>query len=389
MADRPLRILHVAASTMGGVGLLLHYQMRDLDPERFRQTLVCGAGAPLDAAFERDGLDLRFVHLSRSAFSPGNLVGFAQIERLLARERFDVVHTHTSVGGLYGRLAARLHRVPVKIWTIHGYASHPGIPGWLQGPLQRVERALDPLTDHYIAISRAMCEEGIRKRIFTREKVTVIPNGLDLGTIPLLPPRSRAARRAGPVICTVARLEPQKGVEFLIRAMPAVLQRLPAARLRIAGDGPLRGRLEALCHRLGVAARVEFLGWRQDVAAVLAEADLFCVPSLWEGFGLTLVEAMAAGRAVVASRVDGIPEVVEDGVTGTLVPPADPAALAAALAGLLEDPDRLDRMGAAGRARAEQRFDHRRMLEAYGVLYQRLVCERGGGAHSAVGGELT
>jgi glycosyltransferase involved in cell wall biosynthesis len=370
---RPLRILHVAASTMGGVGLLLHYKMRDMDPARFHQTLVCGAGAPLDERFVADGLDIRFADFSRSAFTPRNLFGFRYLLQLMKRERFDVVHTHTSVGGLYGRLAGTLRGVGTRLWTVHGYSSHPGQPWGLRGLLRGVERSLDRITDHYVAISRAMRDQGVAAGIFEPAKVSVIANGLDLEPYPFVPARDDAQRSGNAMISAIARFEPQKGVEYLIRAMPEVLRQCPGVRLRVAGDGPQRAFLEELTRKLGLGETVVFLGWRSDVQQVLAESDLCCMPSVWEGFGLVLVEAMAVGRPVVASAVDGIPEVVQDGVTGCLVPPRDPGALAQALVALIKDPGRLRVMGKASRQRAERHFDHRRMLDNYAALYERLT----------------
>ena len=173
----------------------------------------------------------------------------------------------------------------------------------------------------------------------------------------------------------IARLAPQKGHRVLFDALPRVLERVPEARVRVVGHEELStvAELRAYAAGRGVADRVAFEGFRGDVPSVLRELDLFVLPSLWEGFGLVLLEAMAAGRPVVASAVGPIPEVVVDGESGLLVPPGDPEALARAIVRVLEDAVLAERLGRAGRARVEQVFGLDRMVERTDALYQELV----------------
>jgi glycosyltransferase involved in cell wall biosynthesis len=173
-----------------------------------------------------------------------------------------------------------------------------------------------------------------------------------------------------PLIGTLARLVPQKGLDVLLEAFARVP---PPARLVIAGAGTLRPVLEARAVMPDLVGRVAFLGPRADSAAVMAALDLFVLPSRWEGFGLVLLEAMAAGRAIVASRVSAIPEVVAEGETALLVPPDDPGALAAAIVALLDDPARRQAMGAAGRARVRQEFAPDRLVRATLDLYRTVL----------------
>jgi glycosyltransferase involved in cell wall biosynthesis len=215
------------------------------------------------------------------------------------------------------------------------------------------------------------------------ERVEVIFNAAELS-----PPRpgARAELRRelglepeGEVIGTLGRLEPQKGVEHLLRAMVRVLDARPAARLVIVGDGPLRAELEALAARLGIARAVRFAGWRTDVPEVLSALDLFCLASLWESFGIVLAEAMLASLPIVATRVDGIPEVVCDGETGFLVAPGSDAELAERILALLADAPLRRALGEAGRARALERFSVRRMVAEYEGFFRRLAA--GSGTH--------
>jgi glycosyltransferase involved in cell wall biosynthesis len=218
--------------------------------------------------------------------------------------------------------------------------------------------------------------EGIRA-----DKIVTIWNGIDVAKYdPPDAPRRRAAIRrelgiddACQVVTTVGRLAPQKGHEHLIAAVPAILARAPQAHFLILGEGPLDEALAAQARATGLDESVHFLGVRDDVRDVLLGSDLFVLPSLWEGLPNVVLEAMAAGLAVVATSVDGTPELVFDGDTGVLVPPGEPEALAAAVMALLADPSRAAQLGAAGRRRAVAHFSHQRNTQAYVDLYTRIL----------------
>jgi glycosyltransferase involved in cell wall biosynthesis len=212
--------------------------------------------------------------------------------------------------------------------------------------------------------------EGISRR-----RLAVIRNGIDTSRFGYLGPAP-----GGPVVM-VGRLVAAKGVDHLLRATAIVVRHRPAFRLEIAGDGEARPGLESLARELGLGDHVQFHGHVQDVPGLLARATAVVLPSLSEGISLTLLEAMARGLPVVATRVGGNAEVVEDGVTGRLVEPADPEALAAALVELGGVTDQTRSMGRAGRARVERLFDVRRMVMEYESLYLRLT-GRGGASVS-------
>jgi L-malate glycosyltransferase len=228
-----------------------------------------------------------------------------------------------------------------------------------------LKRAADSITlvrvDGVAGVSGYVAERLARRFRFARHKVRTIYNGVDLSRfVPAseffdLDPAKAEPPRAGPLdVVTVAHLIPHKGVEHLLRALS--LARVPH-RLTVVGDGPQLGALQALARSLGVADRVDFTGLRDDVHALLMRCDAFVHPAVWEeAFGLTVAEAMAAGRAVIASRTGGIPELVEDGVSGLLVPPGDPEGLARALDLLADRPALRRQLGASARARAQQRF---------------------------------
>jgi glycosyltransferase involved in cell wall biosynthesis len=220
--------------------------------------------------------------------------------------------------------------------------------------------------DAHIAVSRGTAEKIEGWASLRPHSLRVIYNGIDA---PSPPPEPVPRIANGPVIGSVGRLHPQKGYEFLLRALPSI----PGASVVLVGDGEGRIGLERLAGELGIAERVTFAGWQPDPFPWLPSFDVFAMPSLFEGFPRAGVEAMLAQLPVVASRVDGIPEGVADGETGILVPPEDPDALAGALNTLIADPDRRRRMGELGRRRAIENFSLGKSVREFESLYAELL----------------
>jgi glycosyltransferase involved in cell wall biosynthesis len=303
---------------------------------------VEGHGWPVHALGEPDGL------------RPGISLRLAQLFR---RWRIDVVHTHDDRPLIYGASGARLARVPGVVHSRHGQSF-----GITRRQAALVQLAAG-MTDHFVCVSKDSARRAVEHGL-PAGKVRTIWNGIDLTRFELCPdaPRGR--------VVTVARLSPEKDVATLLRAAALAVREEPDWRLQIAGDGVCLGDLRRLAQELGLGDRVEFLGPVRDVPALLAESSLFVLSSLSEGVSLTLLEAMARGRAVVATDVGGNPEVVVPGETGLLVPPRQPEQLARALLALWRDPEKSRAMGLAGRRRVERHFDIRQMVAAYEALYR-------------------
>jgi glycosyltransferase involved in cell wall biosynthesis len=278
-----------------------------------------------------------------------------RLARALRRLRPDVVHTHLVHADVYGALAAGRTRI---VTTKHNDDR------FRLGPFRYVERLLARRAARVIAISeslRRFCVEGVGLPPQTVEVVHYGLDGLpepwgDAGDVPI-PDDAR-------VLLCVSRLAEQKGVDLAIRALAAVREREPRAVLVVLGDGPERARLEALA-----GDGVYLPGRVGDVAAWYRRAETLVHPARWEGFGLALLEAMLAGKPVVATRVSAAPEIVADGETGLLVPPDDTSALAAAVGELLRDPARATALGQAGLERARSRFSVSRMAERTAAIY--------------------
>ena len=305
-------------------------------------------------------------------FSPRNL---SAIAGLLREQGADIAHLHGFASANFGRIVAR--RLGIGN-VVHEHATLLNVPAY-----QRLaDRLLRRWTDAAIAVSESVREFMIHGRFIPAERVHVIGNGVDLERFGSPDRQAAAAARrmldipeGHRLVGTVTRLRAEKGPEFFLRAMPRILEELPSVTFLVVGDGPLRESLEALAKELGVERRARFLGFRTDVPELLGLLDVLVISSLTEGFPLSLVEGMAAGCPVVATRVGGMPEVARDGDSVLFVPPRDPDAIACKTIALLENPDMADRLGreAAETAAGYSMAGSARMLAD---LYTRLVSRR-------------
>jgi rhamnosyl/mannosyltransferase len=386
---RKVKVLRVIARlNVGGPAIHVINLTAGLDARRFASTLVSGTenpgeGSMLDLALQRGVRPVVIPEIvGQATFNLRDLAALAKLHRLIRRVRPDVVHTHAAKPGVLGRVAARLAGVPVVVHTFHGHILR-GYYGpattWL---LRRMERLLARLTDRIVAVSEEVKQDLVRCGVAPPEKIDVIPLGLDLGPFLAGDTHRGAFRRelgldgAAPLVGIVGRVFPIKNHRLFLRAAARVAAGEPEARFVVVGDGILRGEMEALARDLGIGDRAVFTGWRRDLPRIYADLDLLVVSSDNEGTPVSAIEAMAAGCPVVATRVGGLPDLVQDGETGRLVPPGDPEALAAAILGLLRDRERARRMGEAGRERARERYRVERLCKDIESLYDRLLPER-------------
>lgn len=317
----------------------------------------------------------RVIDLSaRSGFSP---LLIPRLAMAIAGGRYQIVHTHLLKADTYGTLAALLARAPIRISSKHNDEAvlrNPPV-SLVHGLISRLDHRVVVLSDY---VGRYMASVG---RV-DPSRITRIYYGLPAASAatPEDGQRVRAELRIPPealLLATVGRLAEQKGLLYLLDAMDRVRRERPEARLLIVGDAQdgrdeYKARLVERWKWLGLQETVMFTGVRHDIPAVMQAIDLFVMASLWEGFGLVFLEAMAAARPIVATRVSAIPEVVEDGVTGMLVPPRDPSALAEAILSLLNDRQRANEMGSRGLSRLKERFTEDKMVESVEQLYSEL-----------------
>ncbi|MEX0762471.1 MAG: glycosyltransferase [Dehalococcoidia bacterium] len=305
----------------------------------------------------------------------------ARLVHLMRSLNIDLVHTSNFDGELYGGIAGRLAGVPV-VGTLTNTAyenvrllDNPHLNSTKLFAVRQIRKQVNRRThSRFVAISEFVKESTLRELEISPDLVKVIYRGLPRNGGPIGSPDPDLVADLGledsyPVILNVGRLVPQKGQRYLIEAMPQVLERFPKARLLIVGTGFLEKDLKALSDRLGLGESVQFLGRREDVPHLLGVADMFVFPSLFEGLGVSLLEACAAGRACVVSNVGPLPEVVVDGETGLLAPSGDPAALAERVIALASDEALRERLGEAARERVRERFLIDRSIEQLEDLY--------------------
>lgn len=348
-----------------------------LRQEGHRVTLVCNAG-PFAADLEREGVQVVDVPMARSIHPVQDVATLARLVGVFRRLEPDFVHTHTSKAGFLGRLAASLAGVGHVIHTMHEPPHNAARNPLVRAAYIGLERLASHWAERVVTVSYANEQEIRARRLVDPGKLVVIREGLDLRRYPSLPD-SRARIRAlgiadgAPVIGTVARLETPKGHTYLLRAVQRLIGAFPDLRCVIVGAGHLRERLEVEARYLGVHHHVIFTGFRNDMLELLQGFDVFVLPSLWEGLGIVLLEAMAYQRPVVASRVGGVVDVVVDHETGLLVPPRAPSALAQAVEALLRDRARASAMGRAGYLRLVAEFRDDRANDQMLALYESLA----------------
>jgi glycosyltransferase involved in cell wall biosynthesis len=373
---RPIRVLFVLTSPVrGGVEEVALGLLQRLDRAEFEPAVA--APASLLEAFGPALASARVPVLAVQVEDPRRVGELRRLAAFMRRLRPDVVNPHLFRSTLVAAPLARALGIPV-VETYHGRE------GWRQGRSRGAflpDRLVGRLLDRAIAVSEAAREFLIRVKRYPADRVVVVPNGRDLAAF--RPGRARPAVRkelgldtGAPVVGVVGRLEAQKGHVHLLAAWLAVRREFPDARLLVVGEGSERAALEARARASGLADSVLFLGFRTDVPRLLDAVDVLALPSLYEGMPLTAIEASAMARPVVATAVDGTPEVVRDGVTGLLVPPADPPALAQAIGRLLRDPDRAAEMGRRGRAWVLDRFDVDAHVRATAAVYRDVAARR-------------
>jgi glycosyltransferase involved in cell wall biosynthesis len=378
LARRRYRISHlITRLELGGAQQNTLFCVERHDRERFEVELMAGAGGMLDE--EARGIPDAAVHLVpwlKHPIAPfRDLVALLRLRSHFKAARIDLVHTHSSKAGIVGRLAAALAGVPVILHTAHGWSFNDTQPAWLRGLYVALERLAARFSQRLIVVSAFNREKGLRLGVGRPEQYELLHSGIDAELF-RTPDNSRESVRAAlgfepahKIVGTIACLKPQKAPLDFVRAAAAVHAEDDSFRFFIAGDGELRPELQALLAELGLQGVVQLLGWRRDVTDLLHAMDLFLLPSLFEGLPRSVLQAMAAGVPVVATGVDGTPEVIEDGVSGLLIPPGRPDVAARRVIELLADDDLRERCVMQARRRLSREFDIHQMVRDLDRLY--------------------
>src|SRR5689334_4587767 len=359
------RILVAAQPVDGGVSRHVIELAQALPARGFRVDVACPRESLTWTSLEGSPeVELHPIGRSRRP-APGDVASLAELVRLAGE--VDVVHVHSAKAGFVGRLASALRgRRSRCVFTPHAW-SFWAVGGPEAALYLRLERLAASWCRTIVALSEDEREAGLAAGIGREAQYRVIPNGIPLErfALPRRPVRGR--------VVMVGRLAAPKRPDVALRALAAVREQVPDATLDLVGDGPLRPGAESLAAELGLEDAVRFLGTRDDVPELLAEAECVLLASDYEASPLAVAEAMAAGAAVVATDAGGTREVVREGVTGHVVPRGDAEALAAALAGVLADPGRAAELGAAGRRVATEELSLEHMVERLVALYDEVA----------------
>jgi glycosyltransferase involved in cell wall biosynthesis len=357
-----INVCHVSMSLQtGGLERLLVDIARRVNRDKFHlhYAVLTDIGHPAEE-IKQLGFDVQQMNTK-------GIRKIAQIKNMVKyfrENQIQLVHTHNTYPHFYATIAARLAGVPVVVNTQHGRGCGPNLQAKWQFSLANL------MTDRVLAVSEDAQKLCSKQDSWNKSKIETLWNGIDLSKFAYHGPKEK-----GPAI-TVCRLSPEKDIATMIRAVAIVVKQEPKFKLRIVGEGKERKKLELLTHELEMQDHIEFLGERQDVPQLLKESSLYLGSSLTEGISLTLLEAMAVGLPIVTTNVGGNPEIVAEGVTGRLVPAAQPEKMAEAICLMLQMKQQWSVMGQKSRQRVEKNFSLDRMIHDYESLYTTILREK-------------
>ena len=388
----PIKVLRVIARlNVGGPALHVAYLTAGLADRGYETTLVAGTLArgeeSMAAASETRGVRIETLPALHREIGPlRDAQAIVRLARLIRKERPTILHTHTAKAGAVGRIAALLAgsaRPPIVVHTFHGHVLHGYFNPLTTLAFRMLERWLARVTTALVAVSPEVRDDLVRLHVAPASKFTVIRLGIELDERTSADENERAETRRqlgvgqdAFIVGWVGRMTAVKRTDDVMRALRGLVDRGVDAYLCLVGDGPDRDQLERYAHELGVVKRCLFVGYQEDVARFYSAIDALLLPSANEGTPVSVIEALAAQRPAVATRVGGTPDVIRDGVDGFLVEVGDADALSDRLAELAADPERRARMGAVGRERVLGRYAVERLVDDIDRLYRELLAAR-------------
>jgi len=364
---RLMQITHDLA--IGGLQRVVATLCQNIDRDRFDVSVLCLRSlGPFAADIECLGIEVVLVPQKATT----DYLSFLKVARILRSLRIDVIHTHNTQPFVDGTLGALLAGVKTVVHTDHAR------PFPDKRRYMIAERAMSWRAYRVVGVSEHTSRNLVSYEKISRRKIETIPNGIDGARFDVEIDKIQKRREMGiagdgPVIGLGVRLTSQKGITYLLKAMPEIVRRCPGVTLVVAGEGPLDDDLKSEASALGTGPNVRFVGPRLDVPELLKLFDVYVLPSLWEGLPMVLLEAMAAGCPIVATDVGGVSAAIHTGVNGVLVAPEDPDAIADAVINLLKDENLRQRYAVASREVFRKRFSAQIMTRAYERLYQRLA----------------
>lgn len=383
---RKIKILEmIDDASIGGGQVHVLMLAKYLDRDEFDISIACkGQGYLVDEAL-KSGIKVISIAMDNRL----RLKTFREVTRMLRKSKFDIIHTHGGTAGFWGRIGSFVAGTPaIRIHSYHGMhylTKNHSFPRYLK----TVDRLLLSVTNNVVCVCSSDYKKGLESGIANQKKAVIIPCGIEVEKFTTLSRnnvlRAESGIRESDILFgSVGRLHVQKGQRYLLEAFQYVKSKHTHVWLWIVGEGELRGELEKLAKDYGVHDSVRFLGARANIPEILSAIDVFVLPSLWEGQPITILEALAAGKPVIATSVDGISDILVNGRNALLVPAKDPDSLAAAMNRMIRDVGLRTRISAAARETVSDKFTAEKMAEQFGVLYQKTCAMHAGKDFSMV-----
>ena len=376
-----LRIVTNSTKEPGGAANHVYYLATKIDPKKYLTTVACGEGQDLISKLKQARIEVKVIPtMIRKPSFGHDFLTVLHLYRIIRNDSFDIIATHGSKAGFLGRVAAFLARAPIIVFTAHGFIFNESINRLKKRLFIWMEWLGSKLTHRIITVSNYDRESAVLNRVSAEDKFRTIYNGIDIDDFNEkegnYTKEALGLNDNSLVIGSVANFFPNKGLHYLIKGMSELVKRHPNLVLLLVGDGPLRNGLIAETKKLNLTDKVFFLGHVDNIPQVLKLFDIFVLPSLKEGFPWAILEAMAAEKAIVATEVGGVPEMIVDGKSGVLIKPGDIDALVIEIHDLLANPQLRDELGENAQKRVIREFTLKRMIQETEAFYQELIQER-------------
>jgi len=372
-SKRKINVIHLVEElTIGGLEKILTTIALNLDKKKYNVSVWClKKGGFFANKLAKEGIDVKILHISTSR----NPLSIYKLYKLLKSHKFDIIHTHAYSAGTIGRISAFLAGIPVII------SHNQNVYDYYNRYYHFVEWLLSHITDGIICVSDIVKKFTNETQRINANKLITIHNGIDSVCSVDEKDTSGLKKELGipinySVMGTIAQFSEKKGLGYLIKSASILLEHRKDINFLLVGKGALKEELKILCVNLKVEKNVIFAGERSDIPEILSLIDIFVLPSIREGLPLAVLEAMDCGKAIIATNVGGIPEVIKDGVSGILVSPKDPEALHSAMNELLDDRGKMEKMGYEGKKICGKNFSSKAMVDRVEELYDKLVNEK-------------
>jgi len=374
-----INILYVVDNLTFGGGERGFSQLSNaLDKERYNIFIACSPGGELENRIKNIDVQIKFIDFRRQI----NSKIFIELMKIIKDENIHIVHSVGSRADFYARLAGKIAGAPIIISTLAMFAER-----FDTDPLRKAlyiifDRFSERFVDTFIVVSEALKHTLHTRHHIDKRKIVRIYNGVELDLYSPHVKYSESVRNefaiedTTPLVGTIGRCIYQKGFEYFLLATPIILRKYPDVKFILVGDGPLRAQLENMAQRLGIANSIIFTGFRNDIPRILAEMDIFVLSSVLEGLPRVVMEAMAVGKPIVATDIEGIREELDHGQEGIIVPSRNPPALAQGIMELLINRDKAKEMGLRARKKAERLFSLKETVKNIDSLYQRLISDK-------------